>query len=263
MSRRYNIRWSQSDEAELKRVVKNFNAKLSRLEKKDPKNANSLPERVSAANLKDMITTRQDLNRELNALRRFSERGAEELVDIPDNYYNEKITKWQRTDMNRRAAIVNRNREIRRDQLFGTEATSRGQSLKYSVAETMSEEEKAALQPINVFTKYQSRADLQQKHRTLKKQSQVAYWKNRDEALREGYIKALRQGLGSSAAVEEVIEHIRDLDIDDFRKTFNSDVSKFDAAYPGNEDVKQENINEIRSIWLPEEIGDLEELPFE
>ena len=256
MSRKYNIRWSQADDAELKRVVKNFNAKLSRLEKKDPKNANALPERVKAANLKDMITTRQDLNRELNALRRFSERGAEELVDIPGNYYNEKITKWQRTDMNRRAAIVNRNREIRREQLFG-------QILKYSVAETMSEEEKAALQPINVFTKYQSRADIKQKHQTLKNQSQVSYWKGRDESLRKGYIKALREGLGTSAAVEEFIDHILEMDIDDFRKTFNSDVSKFDAAYPGDENVKQENINEIRSIWLPEEIGDLEELPFE
>ena len=92
MPRRYNIRWSQADEAELKRVVKNFNAKLTRLAKKDPQSAAALPERVSAAQLRDMIETRQDLNRELNALRRFSERGAEELVDIPDNYYNEKIT---------------------------------------------------------------------------------------------------------------------------------------------------------------------------
>jgi hypothetical protein len=262
MSRKYNIRWSQSDEAELKRVVKNFNAKLSRLEKKDPKNANALPERVSAANLKDMITTRQDLNRELNALRRFSERGAEELEIIPDNYYNEKITKWQRKEMNRRASWINRNREIRREQIFGAEATSRGQKLKYSVAATMSEEEKAALQPINVFTKYQSRADIQQKYRTLKKQSQTAYWRERDNALREGYIKAVRQNLGTSAAVEEVVEHIRNMDVGEFRKIFDSDVSKFDVAYPANRDIAEENISELRSIWLPEEIGDLEELPY-
>ena len=96
MSRKYNIRWSEADEAELKRVVKNFNAKLTRLANKDPQNKNALPERVSAAQLRDLIETRQDLNRELNALRRFSERGAEELVDVPDNDYNLKITKWQK-----------------------------------------------------------------------------------------------------------------------------------------------------------------------
>ena len=98
MSRKHNIRWRSADEAELKRVVKNFNAKLTRLAKKDPQNKNALPERVSAAQMKNMIETRQDFNRELNALRRFSERGAEELVVVPGNDYNLKITKWQKKE---------------------------------------------------------------------------------------------------------------------------------------------------------------------
>lgn len=262
MSRKYNIRWSQNDEAELKRVVKNFNAKLTRLAKKDPKNQNALPERVSAANLKNMIQSRQDLNRELNALRRFSERGAEELVDIPDNYYNEKITKWQRTEMNRRAGQVNRNRKIRREKIFGTEATDRGKPLGYSASVTMSEEEKAALQPIKVFTKFQNRADINQKYRTLVKQSQTAYWNARDNALKEGYIKALRQNLGTTAAVEEVIAHIENMDPGEFRKKFDSEGTKFEVAYPGNQDVKMENISLLRSIWLPEDPDDFEELPY-
>ena len=84
--RKYNIRWREADEKELRRVVKNFNAKITRLAKKDPKNAAALPERVSAAELRAMIKTRQDLQRELNALRRFSQKGAETLVEIPDNY---------------------------------------------------------------------------------------------------------------------------------------------------------------------------------
>ncbi len=259
MSRKYNIRWTEADDAELKRVVKNFNAKLTRLAKKDPKNANALPERVSAANLKNMIQTRQDLTRELNALRRFSERGAEELVEIPGNYYNEKITKWQRTEMNRRAAIINRNRKRRRDAIFGTEATDRGQGLGYSVAATMTEEEKAALEPIKVFTRSQNRAGINQKYRTLVKQSQVSYWNSRDNALKEGYIKAIEQNLGTGPEVNEVIEHIRNMDVGEFRKKFESEGSKFEAAYPGNQDIARENISLLRSIWLPEEEPD--ELP--
>ena len=93
MSRKYNIRWREADEKELQRVVKNYNAKLSRLAKKNPEMKNALPDRVSAAQLRDMIETRQDLNRELNSLRRFSQKGAEELVEVPDNDYNLKITK--------------------------------------------------------------------------------------------------------------------------------------------------------------------------
>ena len=207
-----------------------------------------------------MIQTRQDLNRELNALRRFSERGAEELVNIPDNYYNEKITKWQRTEMNRRAAIINRNRKTRRDKLFGTEATDRGKGLGYSVATTMSEEEKAALEPIEVFTKFQNRAGINKKYRTLVKQSQTAYWNARDNALKEGYIKAIQQNLGTGAEVNEVVEHIRNMDVGEFRKKFESEGSKFEVAYPGNQDIARENVSLLRSIWLPEE--EPEELPF-
>ena len=96
MSRKYNIRWSEADDKELKRVVKNFNAKLGRLAKKDPENKDALPERISAAQLKEMIQTRQDLNRELNSLRRFSQKGAEEIIDVPGNYYNLRLTKWQK-----------------------------------------------------------------------------------------------------------------------------------------------------------------------
>jgi hypothetical protein len=260
MSRKYNIRWRPDDEAELKRVVKNFNAKLTRLANKDPKNAGALPERISAATLKNMIQTRQDLNRELNSLRRFSERGAEELVNIPDNYYNEKITKWQMQDMNRRAGITNRNRKIRREQLFGTEVTDRGKPQGYSAAATMSEEELAALQPIKVFTKFQNRADIQQKHRTLVKQSQVEYWKGRDAALKKGYITAVRQNLGTSAAVEEVIDLIDEMDPAEFRKKFDAEGTKFTVAYPGDRNAKEENISLFRSIWMPEE--EPEELPY-
>lgn len=268
MSRKYNIRWSDADDAELKRVVKNFNAKLTRLAKKDPKNANALPERVSAANLKNMIETRQDLKRELNALRRFSERGAEELVNIPDNYYNEKITKWQRTEMNRRAAIVNRNRQIRREQLFGTEATDRGKPLGYSVSVTMSEEEKAALEPIKVFTKFQNRADINQKHKTLIKQSQVSYWKERDNALKKGYIKAIQQNMGTSEAVQELIDHIESMDPGEFRKKFDSEGTNFELAYPGDTPNQEKNLSALRSIWMPEvlpgaDVSDTEELPLE
>ncbi len=44
MPRQYNIRWREQDEKELRRVVRNFNDKLRRLVKKNPDNANILPQ---------------------------------------------------------------------------------------------------------------------------------------------------------------------------------------------------------------------------
>ena len=98
MSKYHKIRWNESDEQELKRAVRNFNAKLRRLEKKDPQkyNKNTLPtfwdsvnetytNRVSVGQMKELINTRNDLKRELNSLKRFSKRGSEEIVFIPTN----------------------------------------------------------------------------------------------------------------------------------------------------------------------------------
>ena len=67
--------------------------------------------------LKDLINTRQDLNREINALRRFSKRGNEEIVIIPNTDYNVKTTKWQRTEMNRRVGYINRRRQKRLEEM--------------------------------------------------------------------------------------------------------------------------------------------------
>ena len=55
MSKRYNIKWRQDDSERLTKAVKNFNAKITRLEKKNPENKNALPERVSAKQLKELI----------------------------------------------------------------------------------------------------------------------------------------------------------------------------------------------------------------
>ena len=74
MSKYHKINWREEDTKELTRVVRNFNAKIQRLSKTNPGITNLLPEKVSASELKNLINTRQDLKRELNALKRFSKR---------------------------------------------------------------------------------------------------------------------------------------------------------------------------------------------
>ena len=98
MSRQSNIKWRLEDEKELRRVARNFNDKLRRLVRQNPENKNILPQfynektgqfesRITIATLKEMIQTRQDFNRQLNILKRFSKRGAEEIIEAPDNTY--------------------------------------------------------------------------------------------------------------------------------------------------------------------------------
>lgn len=251
MSRKYNIRWSEADEKELRRVVKNYNAKLSRLEKKDPDIKNALPDRVSAAQLRDMIETRRDLNRELNALRRFSQKGAEELVDVPDNDYNLKITKWQKEEINRRVATINRTRKQRLQKMQETEAKQGGKGLGYSAVPMMGKADQLSLSPVKGFTKYMNRADLKKRYQQILKESQSGFWSARDERTRQNYIKALLQNF-SEGDVADVIKSIEGMDIKDFRKRFDSDTGKFETMYPNDRDEYDAALNELQSIWMPD-----------
>ena len=253
MSRKYNIRWSAADEAELKRVVKNFNAKLTRLSNKDPKNKNALPERVSAAQLRDLIETRQDLNRELNALRRFSERGAEELVDVPDNDYNLKITKWQKKEMTRREVIVNQKRKRQLERVADIDMTSRGKSLGYKKGEIgMGKAERIALEPVKAFTPSQNRRDLNKRFRQLRKESISTYWDKRNEIMRTNYIAEIERNF-PEALVKDVTEKIRNMDFDEFRKVFEAeDQGKFQFNYPLNKGDQEKYATALRSIWIPQ-----------
>ena len=252
MSRKYNIRWSKADEAELKRVVKNFNAKLTRLEKKDPKNANALPERISAAQLRDIIETRQDLNRELNALRRFSERGAEELVEVPDNDYNLKITKWQKKEMTRREVIVNQKRKRQLERVADVEMTSRGQSLGYKKGDIgMGKMERIELEPVRAFTPSQNRRDINKRFKQLRKESVSTYWDKRNELMRSVYVNEIEKNFPPEM-VKDVVEKIREMDFDEFRKVFEAeDQHKFQFNYPLNKDDQTKYSNALRSIWIP------------
>ena len=252
MPRKYNIRWGDADEAELKRVVKNFNAKITRLEKKDPDNKNALPEKVSAAQLRDLIETRQDLNRELNALRRFSERGAEELVEVPNNDYNLKITKWQKKEMTRREVIVNQKRKRQLERVADIDMTSRGKSLGYKKGEIgMGKAERIALEPVKAFTPSQNRRDLNKRFKQLRKESISTYWDKRNEIMRTNYIAEIERNF-PEALVKDVTEKIRNMDFDEFRKVFEAeDQGKFQFNYPLNKEDQEKYATALQSIWIP------------
>lgn len=250
MSRKYNIRWSQSDEKELQRVVRNFNAKVTRLAKKNPEMKNALPDKVSAAQLRGMIKTRQDLNRELNALRRFSQKGAEEIVEVPDNDYNLKITKWQKEEITRRVATINRTRKQRLKKMEETEATQGGKGLGYSAAPMMGKASKLSISPIKGFTKGMNRADLKKRYAQLLKESQSGYWSARDEQTRQNYIKAMLHNF-NKGDVEHIIEKIENMDIEEFRSKFDSDSGKFETVYTNDQDEYMAALSELESIWTP------------
>lgn len=252
MRKRYNIKWRQDDQEELRRAVKNFNAKISRLEKKYPELKNALPERASIAQMKELIETRQDLNRELNSLRRFSRKGAEELVDVPDNDYNLKTTKWQKQEMTMRTAIINRKRKARLQEISEWEMKSGGKALGYTRGEFgMGKADEVALNPLKAFTPSMGRKDLNMKFRHIKKESQSTYFSRKEEMLRENYITGLRRTYNEED-IKDVINSIENMDFKEFYRTFQEDTGTMEfASKLPNRTSYNAYVEHLRSTWTP------------
>ena len=88
------IRWQQKDYLSLGRAVANFNKKINELQKQEKKLY--LPELKNYKDIKENIQTRQELNRVIKSLKRFSKEGAEDLYVTKAG---EQITKWERQEL--------------------------------------------------------------------------------------------------------------------------------------------------------------------
>lgn len=257
-------KWSSADERELAKAVKNFNAKISRLEKKDPKRKASLPEKISARDIKNIIETRHDFNREINSLKRFSDKGSEELVNLPGmNKHNIQLTKWQKDDMQRRTKNINRKRQRRLETIADIEMTSGGQDLGYRKGDLglkkISEQE---LAPVRPFTDAMDYGDLRQKQKGLRKESSTEYWNEKDKVLKENYIDALYRNFPEED-IQDIVDEIEDTDFATFRKVFEAEGGDFELLYPGDTKSKssrkkdnrdgssEQYLNKLKSIWLP------------
>ena len=252
MSKHYNIRWTDADQQELKRVVKNFNAKISRLEKKlTPNEKRALPERVTVKQMKELIDTRQDLKRELNALKRFSKKGAEEIVTVPNTDYNITTTKWQKQEMTRRVAIINRRRKKRLEEIQDIEMTSRREPLGYTIGDIgMGDIDQIALTPMKPFTPRMTRTELRYKYESILRESQSTYWSKTDARLKENFMNAILSNYKEDD-VKDIIEEIDKMDFKEFYTIFKRE-GGFELVYFATQEEYESHLTALRVIWLPD-----------
>lgn len=95
------IRWKQGDYIRLGKAVSDFNKKINELQAEE--NNLYLPDLINYKEAKENITTRSELNRIINSLRRFKRDGAEELYTTESG---EQITKWERRELGIQSRIA-------------------------------------------------------------------------------------------------------------------------------------------------------------
>lgn len=95
------IKWKRSDYIKLGKAVSDFNKKINKLNAEE--NKLYLPEKIEYKEAKENITTRRELNRLINSLRRFQKEGAEDLYTTQSG---ETITKWERRELGIQSRIA-------------------------------------------------------------------------------------------------------------------------------------------------------------
>lgn len=105
------INWRRGDYVKLGRAVAEFNRKIDKVRTEE--NQDYLPEKISYRNLKDNILTRQELNRQINSLKRFQRENASNLYETQASM---RLTNWEREELriNERVAKAKQTREINR-----------------------------------------------------------------------------------------------------------------------------------------------------
>lgn len=101
------IRYDKKLNKEINRIIKNYNQKISRLEKQE-KNF-LLPGKISKRELKENVYTRSELRRRLKELQRFSTRGVEETISTPSGI---NISKYEYINIKKESARIKRQLTI-------------------------------------------------------------------------------------------------------------------------------------------------------
>lgn len=257
MARKTTSLWQRGDNSQrLSKAVRNFNAKIKRLENKNPEIKNMLPEKVTIKQMKDLIKSKTDLDREIKSLERFTAKkdrwghAPQEIVDVPGNDNNLKTTRWQRQEMGRMKGTINRKRNARLKELQSIELERKGKKLGYSSVDIgMGKIDESALKPINAFTPKMSKFELNKKFEVLRNESQSKYWDEADQRLRNNYINTFMEEFGDSELTRQIKEHIEKKDFKEFYRIYRKDPNKFEHLYFSNLQERQKYLNEIMSVW--------------
>lgn len=185
MAKQYNIKWNRSDIGKLSSAVSMFNKTIKKLESAESDLV--LPDVVDYKELKSGITTRQELNRIIGSLRRFTNPAKQKAIKLDSGI---EITAWEYTELK-----AERRRAEKRltGELFGLEATlGTGNKRINEIRGTI-----ASLQKLETATG----EDFKRIRERIKVQGTSDFNRKKAKTFQDNFIKAFR-GMGRKEIVE-------------------------------------------------------------
>lgn len=182
MQKRYNIKWRESDEKELAKAVRKFNAKRTRLLKQVPELEEFLPAKISTKEIREQIKTRRDLKNELNSIERFMRKGVEKPIVTKEGI---KTTTYEKKEIEIKVRAINARRAAERKR--ANVSTEKG---------TMGTIRENNLRPKQVDINKVKKSDWEKFKESVEKQARDSYFQGKYERYKENFMKGLENAFG-------------------------------------------------------------------
>lgn len=180
------IRWSRSDYISLGKAVASFNKAVGRM----TDTGIIVPEMQSYSELKSSISTRQELNRVISSMKRFTNPMKQQGVRLESGLV---ITKWEQSEINK--AQKRATRRMTRE-LAGIEATS-----TYGTGVSSANEIKSTLEMFDRIFKSSSSDQFRRRTSVLYNQGRLDYDMKKARIFQENFISAYEK-MGRKEVVE-------------------------------------------------------------
>lgn len=192
------IKWRKQDIAELQRVIKNFNQKRTRLIKqeknleREERYIEKTIEKESLKDARDLINTRKEFNRYIASLKAFTKRGAEEIDIKHFEETGQRISKWQKNEINRsiKIAKVRLNKEL---DPYRKVVKDSGGLTKIDMRNTEARAIENRIKGLENYKNKQIGFDFKESIRNLRRQGSYSYTVKKAEIYKENYIETMEK----------------------------------------------------------------------
>lgn len=196
MARTGRIKWTRGDAKKVANLVRQFNAKITRITKKNPSIATALPDRMNSQAIQQMYSqlTRKDFNRWVASTMRFLRKGAEDVITTKAGV---TTTRWQLNEIRYNLNAINAERRKRMARL--QPSTYRGTMGAIQELELTPRRNLSQSIPMEYWEKYVS---------GIEKQVLSSYIGGKMELYKENYKKAILNELGNQEELLELVDRI-------------------------------------------------------
>lgn len=224
MGKTTNIKWRRADEDLLRRTVKNFNAKISRVAKAYPELAKYQPEKANFKELRKQLQQlpRNEFKKEIARMQRYSVKGAEKIREADTGGF---VTNYSFREITIYRQIINREKAKRRKekQFTGEKAMEGNKFISEREADLLPER----------APKQRTESGWRELEMRLYRQQRSDYREARQELYRENILTAVSRVYGGGSALLWALSKLTSQQLIDFY--YESPYLSFDYIYSEQE----------------------------